>query len=76
MNATAIEAVIGAATFLMSAGISLYIAGRKSAQVEARIDSKASREEVGELKNQLSVMSVTLGEIKGMFRLTLKDGQE
>lgn len=73
MTAADVEAIIGCATFALTFGTTLYVMGRKHAKLEARIESKASRDEVSEVKSQLNVMSITLGEIKGMFTLKLKD---
>ena len=73
MNPTEAEAIIAAVGLFFSIGFTLFIGGRRSAQLEAKIESKAAKEELTELKNQLNLVAVTIGEIKGMFTLKLKE---
>ena len=57
MDATAIETVIGVATFFCSVGASAFISGTHW----------------GELRADVKTMSDRLAKIEGMFTLTLKD---
>ena len=57
MTNTAIMVIIGAVTFVVSVGTSAFIGGMNWGQISRDVDN----------------MKVDLAEIKGMFRLTLKE---
>lgn len=57
VNPALIEAIIAAVGVLMSAGISVFVAGYRTGKLEAQITS----------------MSRDISEIKGMFVLRLRD---
>lgn len=77
MSPEVIQAIISVVGFLGSIGGGTYMAGRKS-QVQDDHEKRITALEVlpaqiSSIEASMSVMSHDLAEIKGMFRLTLKE---
>lgn len=60
MSQTTIDILIGAATFVLSVGTSLFVAGTR----------------YGEMKSDMKSLQKDISEIKGMFVLRLRDSND
>lgn len=74
-NLTPIElsVVIATAGFLLSAGASAFIAGYRWGTVKTRLDIMEREQANLATKDQLAGVKEDVAEIKGMFRMTLKE---
>lgn len=77
MSPAAVEALIAAAGVALSIGGSVFTAGRRSqmlADHERRLLLlEQLPQKIGNIESSMSNMSHDLAEIKGMFKLTLKE---
>jgi hypothetical protein len=66
--------IVGIATFILTVGTSALFGGLKLGKMENEIDNlKANAVKWDQMALDVSNMKSDLAEIKGMFRLTLKD---
>lgn len=77
MSTDAIAALISGGGFLLSLMMVVFIAGRKD-QVIADLVRRVTAleqlpEKIGNIESSMLVISHDLAEIKGMFKLTIKD---
>lgn len=77
MSPEVVQAVIATAGLLLSLGGALYVAGRKSQAVDDHERRIMALEQlpgqVTKIESAMSAISHDLAEIKGMFKLTLKE---
>jgi hypothetical protein len=74
MNADLVAAIISACGFLLSVGTCLFISGARWGSVKTRLDVLENSVANSATKDQLSGVKEDVAEIKGMFRMTLRDG--
>lgn len=72
----AIAGIIGAASILTSWIGSAFIAGYRWGSVKVRLDMVEASMQNMATKEQLSGVKEDMAEIKGMFRMTLKDSSD
>jgi len=72
-SAVLISAGIAVVGFLVSAGTSLFISGARWGSVKTRLDILESKVNDSATKEQLSGVKEDVAEIKGMFRMTLRN---
>jgi hypothetical protein len=74
MNETAIVIIVGILTFLVSTGTTLIIVGVKWGRISGDVETlKQAAARWDQVITDVSVMKHDLAEIKGMFRLTIKE---
>lgn len=73
MNSAAVAAAISAVGLALSVLASAFIAGTRWGSVNQRLDQLAERERDHVTRDDLANVREQLAEIRGMFRLTLKD---
>lgn len=73
MSETAIMAVIGIATFILSVSVSMFVSGTRWGRVETQLTDlqhdRVRQSDITGLRDRLS-------KIEGMFTLTLRDHHE
>jgi hypothetical protein len=74
VNPTTAELLIAAATLVFSWAGSAFIAGYRWGSVKTRLDVMESAMPTLATKDQLAGVKEDVAEIKGMFRMTLRDG--
>lgn len=74
MSTIDIMIIIGVATLLLSIISSLIIVAYMAGKWEARVSVLEAKMNGVATKDELVAIKSTLDEIKGMFRLTLKEG--
>lgn len=74
MSPEATSAIIAVAGFIVSLGSSVFVAGVRWGSVKARLDMLENAMKNSATKEQLSGVKEDVAEIKGMFRMTLRDG--
>lgn len=71
ISGTAVEAIIGVLTFLLSVSASMFVSGTRWGRVETTLrDLQQDRVKQGDI----NAVRERLSKIEGMFTLTLKDG--
>lgn len=73
MSATGLTLLISGASLVLSWGGSAFIAGYRWGTVKARLDQLEAVSRVMATKEQLAGVKEDVAEIKGMFRMTLRD---
>ena len=66
--------LISGGGFLLSVGTSIFITGFRSGTLAARLDALERTVDKNASKEQLAALKEDVAEIKGMFRMTLRDG--
>lgn len=74
MSPPALEVLIATGGFLMSVLASVFIAGTFKGRTDTRLAMLEKTQDTLATKDQLAGVKEDLAEIKGMFRMTLKDG--
>ena len=73
MSPEAVAAVISAAGFAASMLGAVFVAGRRSGATELRIAMLEANQDKMATKDQLAGLKEDMAEIKGMFRMTLRE---
>lgn len=74
MNPVAVEGIVAASAVLVSWIGAAFIAGFRFGGLASRLDRLESQQDKLATKEQLAGVKEDVAEIKGMFRMTLKDG--
>jgi hypothetical protein len=74
VNVTTAQFVLAAVTLVMSWAGSAFIAGYRWGSVKTRMDVMENAMPTLATKDQLAGVKEDVAEIKGMFRMTLRDG--
>jgi hypothetical protein len=76
MSPEAISAIIAGSGFVLSVIGSAFIAGLRWGTVRTRLEMLESNQDRLATKDQLAGVKEDVAEIKGMFRMTLRDGKD
>lgn len=74
MSAESVAAVISGAGVLISLLGSVYVSGRRNGQIDLRVTMLEAGQEKLATREQVAAVKEDVAEIKGMFRMTLRDG--
>lgn len=73
MSPEGVAAVIAGAGFALSVASAVYVSGRRDGRTEVRVAMLEANQDKMATKDQLAGLKEDMAEIKGMFRMTLRE---